>query len=123
MTGCDGLLNNPDSSNADLLSSPDFIQTKGEIDAIVSQIEDKHSIRVLYKKGPLFSWLVFKYKLAPKSDYTKLFKYLAVLQKELDKYPEHFLQEAGIKSIVACKGLSSFGYSGLSPFRLLFSCY
>jgi hypothetical protein len=111
ITGCNGLLNNPDSSNADLLSSPDFIQTEGEIDAIVSQIEDKHSIRVYYKKGPLFSWLVFKYKLAPKSDYAKLLRYLAVLQTELNKYPDGFLQEAGIKSIVVCNSVSSHGLS------------
>ena len=111
ITGCSSLLNNPDSSNADLLSSPDFIQTKGEIDDIVSQIKHKHSISVFYKKGPLFSWLKFKYKLAAKSDYAKLLKYLAVLQKELDKYPEDFLQEAGVKRIVVCKDLSSLGFS------------
>lgn len=111
ITGCNGLLNNPDSSNADLLSSPDFIQTKGEIDAIVSQIKDKHSIRVYYKKGPLFSRLKFKYKLAPKSDYAKLLKYLALLQTEVNKYPEDFLQEAGVKSIVFCDGVSSHGLS------------
>jgi len=111
ITGCNGLLNNPDSSKADLLSSPDFIQTKGEIDAIVSQIKDKHSIRVYYKKGPLFSRLKFKYKLAPKSDYAKLLKYLALLQTELNKYPDGFLQEAGIKSIVVCNSVSSHGHS------------
>jgi len=111
ITGCNGLLNNPDSSNADLLSSSDFIQTKGEIDAIVSQIEDKHSIRVYYRKGPLFSWLVFKYKLAPKSDYAKLLRYLVVLQTELNKYPESFLRKAGVKNIVVCKGVSSHGLS------------
>ena len=111
ITGCNGLLNHPDSSNADLLSSPDFIQTKGEIDSIVSQIKDKHSIRVYYKKGPLFSWLKFKYKLAPKSDYAKLLKYLTLLQTELNKYPEGFLQEAGIKSIVVCNSVSSHGLS------------
>lgn len=111
ITGCNGLLNNPDSSNADLLSIPDFIKTKGEIDAIISQIKDKHSIRVYYKKGPLFSWLKFKYKLAPKSDYAKLLRYLALLQTELNKYPEGFLQEAGIKSIVVCDSVSSFGFS------------
>ena len=65
ITGCNGLLNKPDSSNANLLSSPDFIQTKVQIDGIIYQIKDKHSIRVYYKKGPLFSWLKFKYKLAP----------------------------------------------------------
>jgi len=95
ITGCNGLLNNPDSSNADLLSSPDFIQTKGEIDAIVSQIKDKHSIRVYYNKGPLFSRLKFKYKLAPKSDYAKLLRYLAVLQTELIYYPSCFVEDAG----------------------------
>ncbi len=111
ITGCNGLLNKPDSSNANLLSSPDFIQTKGEIDAIISQIKDKHSIRVYYNKGPLFSRLKFKYKLAPKTDYAKLLKYLALLQTELNKYPEGFLRESGIKSIIVCRGVSSQGIS------------
>ena len=111
ITGCNGLLNNQDSSNADLLSSPDFIQTTGKIDTIVSQIEDKHSIRVYYKKGPFLSWLKFKYKLASKSDYARLVKYLEVLQKELDKYPEGFLQKAGINAIVVCKDMFACGFA------------
>lgn len=111
ITGCSSLLNSADGSNADLLSDPDFVQTKNEIDSIVSQIADRHSIRICYRKRPMFTWGRYKYKLAPKSEYTKVLKYLKLLQHELNKYPKTFLQRAGVKRIVVCKGLSSLGYS------------
>ena len=107
VTGCSSLLSN---SDAKLLSSPDFIQTASDIDTIVSQIKDKHSVCIYYKDNPLFSWVRYKYKLAPKSDYTRVLKYLTVLQKELDKYPDDFWHNAGVNSIVVCKDLSSYGY-------------
>lgn len=109
ITGCSSLLNSADSSNADLLSDPDFVQTKNEIDSIVSQIADRHSIRICYRKRPMFTWGRYKYKLAPKSEYTKVLKYLKLLQYELNKYPKTFLQRAGVKRIVVCKGLSACG--------------
>ena len=111
ITGCSSLLNSADCSNADLLSDPDFVQTKNEIDSIVSQIADRHSVRICYRKRPMFTWGRYKYKLAPKSEYTKVLKYLKLLQQELNKYPKTFLQRAGVKRIVVCKGLSSLGYS------------
>jgi hypothetical protein len=111
ITGCSSVLNSADSSNADLLSDPDFVQTKNEIDSIVSQIAERHSVRIYYRKRPVFILGGYKYKLAPKSEYTKVLKYLKILQKELNKYPKTFLQRAGIKRIVVCKELSSWGYS------------
>ncbi len=103
VTGCGSLLNKQGSSDAK------FLQTKDKIDAIVSQIKDNHSIRVYYDQSPWFSWLIFRYKLASKSDYAKLLQYLKVLQKELDKYPKNFLYESGFESIIVCRNLSSWG--------------
>jgi len=111
ITGCSSLLNSEDRSNAELLSDPDFVQTKNKIDSIVSQIADVHSVRIYYRKRPFFILGRFKYKLAPKSEYTKVLKYLKLLQYELNKYPKTFLQRVGVKRIVVCRELSSWGYS------------
>lgn len=111
ITGCSSLLNSADSSNADLLSDPDFVKTKNEINSIVSQIAERHSVRIYYRKRPFFILGGYKYKLAPKSEYTEVLKFLKLLQRELNKYPKTFLQRAGVKRIVVCKELSSWGYS------------
>lgn len=111
MTGCSDLLCKTDSSIANLSSDPNFLKTINELDSIVSQINEKHSVRVYYKKRPVLTWGRCKYTLASKSEYGKVLKYLKMLQDELNKYPEGFLRKAEVERIVVCKELSSRGHS------------
>lgn len=109
IAGCSGLLNNSDNSNADLLSSHDFIQTKGEIDAIVSQIESKYPIRISYKKSLKWTWGIVGYTKLAVSDYAQLLKYLTIFQEEFNKYPPEFIRKSNLKWVVIGKNLSYLG--------------
>ena len=110
ISGCNGLLNNLDSSNADLLPSPDFIQTKNEIDTIVSQIESKYPIRISYKKSPKWTWGIVGYTKLSVSDYGQLLKYLKIFQEEFNKYPPEFIRKSNLKWVVIVKNLSYLGH-------------
>lgn len=124
--GCSNRLNDGGGRFVSV-SDPNFVKTVNEIDSIVSQIEDEHSIRVYYAKKPVFPWFMYGYKIAPKSDYEYVLKYLKMLQPELAKYPDGFLEKVQIERIVICKKVSTSWQSkcGLADpvQKTVFLCY
>ncbi len=109
LTGCNGPQNKVDIADGNFLSGHNFKQLKNEIDSVIGVIEESHSIDVYYMRRPVFSWWMYKYSLAPMSEYSTVLKYLKLLQIELDKYPPGFLKKAGLKNIVLCKKTSILG--------------
>ncbi|MCR4336770.1 MAG: putative zinc-binding metallopeptidase [Candidatus Omnitrophica bacterium] len=76
-----------------------------DIEGIVQRVKEQYGINLVYVSIPVSPSPDVTYVGPGKGDYSILFEYLRVIEKEIQKYPPEFFQKTNLKNIFFVKKL------------------
>ena len=76
---------------------------ESQIDALVLEIQEQHTLNIVYKDIPRSIWTKAVYYPAERADYVELLKYLKLFKEEIAKYPKSFFEKSKLRKVFVVK--------------------